>query len=96
MAEAMNSDLMECKRKALALTKSVEPPWLENGRRKVYMRIMKDLWDDLGYASLLLTPQNLRDQTARLEKPLDNASKTTHQSVGFKNQTQIKMTKVIE
>ena len=70
--ETMNSDLLECKAKAVALTKSAEPPRLENGRKKGYMLLMKEMWDELGYEGLALTPQNLRDQAARLEKTLGN------------------------
>ena len=37
----MNNTLLECKSKAQALVKSENPPRLENGRKKGYMRVMK-------------------------------------------------------
>ena len=52
------------------LAKSKNPPRMENGRKKGYMRIMKELWDDSGFGNLGLTSQNLRDQAARLEKTM--------------------------
>ena len=39
--EEMNDILRECKSKAQALIKSENPPRLENGRKKGYMRVMK-------------------------------------------------------
>jgi len=39
----MNSDLLECKRQALFLAKSENPPVKDNGRRKGYMELMKEL-----------------------------------------------------
>ena len=65
--EGMNNFLLDCKSKAKMLAESENPPRLENGRKKGYMRLMKELWDDLGYGELELTSQNLRDQAARLE-----------------------------
>ena len=61
-----NSDLQGCKRKTQQLEASNEPPCNLNGRKKGYMKIMKELWDETGYAHLNFTEQNLRDQTARL------------------------------
>ena len=52
------------------LVKSENPPRLENGRKKGYMRIMKELWDDSGFGKLELTSQNLRNQAARLKKTI--------------------------
>ena len=56
----MNNALLECKRKAKELVSSERPPCKENGRRKGYMVVMKELWDDMGYAHLNLTSGNLR------------------------------------
>ena len=39
-SEQMNSDLLECKRQALLLAKSENPPVKDNGRRKGYMELM--------------------------------------------------------
>ena len=66
--DKMNDDLLECKRKALVLTKSSNPPRLDSGRKKGYMAVMKDLWETMGYSELGLSSQNLRDQAQRLEK----------------------------
>ena len=41
--EKMNSDLLECKRQALLLAKSENPPVKDNRRRKGYMELMKEL-----------------------------------------------------
>ena len=68
----MNTDLLECKRRAKELSTSGERPRNPSGRKKRYMQIMKELWDEAGYADLNLTSQNLRDQAASLEKTLGN------------------------
>lgn len=39
-SERMNSDLLECKRMALELVKSDNPPWLESGGKMGYMQAM--------------------------------------------------------
>lgn len=41
--EEMKNDLLECKRKALAISTSAEAPRKEYGRNKGYMSIMKEL-----------------------------------------------------
>ncbi|CAB3981349.1 Hypothetical predicted protein [Paramuricea clavata] len=66
--EQMNTDLLECKKKAMEFLKSENPPCHVNGRKKGYIQVMKDLWDKKGYEHLGLKSQNLRDQAARLEK----------------------------
>ena len=66
--EQMNIDCLDCKRKAQDLIASENLPVNENGRRKGYIKVMKELWEAMGYESLGLTSQNLRDQAARLEK----------------------------
>ena len=68
--EQMNSDLLECKRQALLLAKSENPPVNDNGRRKGYMELMKELLDQTGHEDIGFTKQNLRDQAAQLEKSL--------------------------
>ena len=62
----MISDLLECKKRAQELASSEEPARNTNGRKKGYMKILKELWDDSGYAGLNLTCQNLRYQAARV------------------------------
>ena len=54
----MNNTLLDCKAKAQALTNSQNPPRKENGRKKGYMAIMKELWENCGYAEL-----NIPDST---------------------------------
>ena len=67
-----NSDLLECKLEAKALANSENPPRKENGRKRGYMSIKKNLWEERGYAELQLSEQNLRDQAAKLEQTLGN------------------------
>ena len=70
--EEMNNVLLECKQTAISLITSDNPPRTENGRKKGYMKIMKDLWEETEYRHLELTSQNLRDQAARVETTLGN------------------------
>ena len=64
----MNKDLLECKKRAKELVASETPPCNENGRKKGYIEVMKQLWDERGYDHLRIRSQNLRDQASRLEK----------------------------
>ena len=67
--EEMNKDVLECKERAQELFSSENPPLSQNGgRKKGYIQLMKELWDDKGYGNLSLTGQNLRDQASRLQK----------------------------
>ena len=66
--ERMNNDILECKRKAKELVSSENPPCNEKGRKRGYVDIMKELWDEMGWVQLGLKSQNLRDQAARLAK----------------------------
>ncbi|EDO37922.1 predicted protein [Nematostella vectensis] len=66
--DKMNVDVLECKRKAQELTSSDRAPVNENGRKKGYIEVMKDLWNANRYEHLGLKAQNLRDQASRLEK----------------------------
>ena len=43
-------------------------PLNRNGRKKGYIEVMKQLWEEKGYGHLALKGQNLRDQASRLEK----------------------------
>ena len=65
---------MECKKKAQELVSSENPLCNENGRKRGYIDIMKELWDDMGYKNLQLKSQNLRDQAARPEKKRNNGT----------------------
>ena len=50
----MNKDIMECKRQGKALIFSQNSPCNCNGRRKGYIEVMKELWDEKGYGHLEL------------------------------------------
>ena len=84
----MISDLLECKKRAQELASSEEPARNTNGRKKGYMKILKELWDDLGYARLNLTCQNLRDQAARMEKTMGNVRDTITRNAGNRSEKQ--------
>ena len=45
--EQMNKDVLECKKKAQELISSENPPCNENGRKRGYIDVMKELWDDI-------------------------------------------------
>ena len=72
--EQMNKDVLECKKKAQELVSSENPPCNENGRKRGYIDVMKELWDDMGYKNLQLKSQNLRNQASRLEKIRNNGT----------------------
>ena len=55
----MNSDLLEYKRQAPLLAKSENPPVKDNGRRKGYMELVKELLDQMGLEDLEFTRHNL-------------------------------------
>ena len=64
--DKMHQYLLECKEKAVSLKSSSNPPCYQNGRKKGYMRILKDLWEDFGYENLGLSAQNLHDHAAAI------------------------------
>ena len=70
----MSSTLLECKRKAVLITKSNAPEAMDGNRKKGYIEIMKELWDQRGYEYLAIPRKNLRNQAARLEKSSGNAA----------------------
>ena len=78
----MKKDLLECKTKALLIVNAQELPRSSNGRKQGYMKIMKDLWEEKGYADLGFTCQHLRDQAAKLEKSVGNVRDLISVSVG--------------
>lgn len=57
------------------MTRVEQPSLGGNGKKKGYIRIMKELWDAKGYGDLGLSSQNLRDQAARLEKMLQESTR---------------------
>ena len=78
----MNNDLLQCKRKAIEITSSNNPPRGPTGRKTGYMEIMEGLWNDMDYGHLHLTRQNLRDKAAFLEKAMGNVSGTIMANFG--------------
>ena len=60
----------------MLLAKSENPPVKDNGRRKGYMELMKELLDQMGHEDLEFTRHNLRNQAARLEKSLGSVTST--------------------
>ena len=78
----MNNDLLQCKSKAREITLSNNLPRGPSGRKTGSMEIMEGLWNDMGYAHLHLTRQNLRDKAAFLEKVMGNVSGTIMANVG--------------
>ena len=64
----MNNDVLEYKRRAQELVASKSTPLNRNGRKKGYIEVMKQLWEEKGCGHLALKGQNLRHQASRLEK----------------------------
>ena len=83
--ERMNSDLLECKRTAKGLISTVDPPRNATGRKKGYIEVMADLWEEKGYGYLGLKSQNLRDQASRLEKMEQEQNYTRNTSTLFES-----------
>ena len=81
-SERINSNLSECKKMALELVKSDNPPWLESGKKMGYMQVMQVQWIEKGYGNFALTKENLRDQAARLEKSLGSVVDTVRAGIG--------------
>lgn len=84
----MNTDLLECKEMAQQLVASVEPPLYPNGRKKGYMRVMWEKWNEKGYAGLDFSSQNLRGQAGHLEKSKGNVRDTIIRSLENPNNEQ--------
>ena len=53
------------------------------------MKLMKDLWEEKGYADLGITSQHLRDQTAKLETSVGNLRDLISVSVGSRENRNI-------
>ena len=85
--EEMNDALLQCKSKAVKLSKGGNLPRNENGRKIGYMSVMKDMWDELGYGHLALSSQNLRDKATALERTVGNVSRDIVWNVGRGNGT---------
>ena len=69
----MNIDLLNCKRNAVEMAQMEQPLLDDKGKKKGYIKIMKELWDAKGYKELGFSSQNLRDQAARLESQRQNS-----------------------
>ena len=61
---------MECELKAKQIVASENAPRKANGWKIGYMDVMKDLWEEKGYAELNLTRKNLSDQARKLEETM--------------------------
>ena len=60
--EQMNWDLLECKKRAKELVGSDTPLCNESGRKRGYIEVMQQLWEEKGYEHLGIKSQNLPDQ----------------------------------
>ena len=60
--EGLNRDVLECKKKAQQILSLDNPPLNQNGMKKGYIQLIKELWEDVGHGNYGLTGQNLRDQ----------------------------------
>ena len=84
----MNVDLLECKRKAIEITSSENPPLGVNGKKKGYIEVLEELWNGKRYGHLNLKSQNLRDQASRLEKLPKYAEKSNESNSETTNVSQ--------
>ena len=84
----MNRHLLECREMAQQLVASVEPPLYPNGRKKGYMRVMWEKWNEKGYAGLDFSSHNLRDQAGHLEKSKGHVRDTIIRSLEIPNNEQ--------
>ena len=94
--ERMNSDLLEYKRKAKDLISSVDPLRNATGRKKGYIGVMVDLWEEKGYGYLGLKSQNLRDQATRLEKMEQEQNHTRNTSTLFESGNWLELSRIIK
>ena len=85
----INSDLLNCKRRAKEMANSSDPPRYSDGQKRGYMSIMKELWDQSGYSGLNISDQNLRNQAAYVERSLGNVAETIRVDILARNTEQI-------
>ena len=64
------------------MTESNNPPLKADGKSKGYMQFMEELWDEMGYAGLNISKQNLGKQAAYVEKSLGDVSEDIRNIVG--------------
>ena len=64
--DRMNADVLACKIEAIALTKLERHRLIKMVKRRD-IKLMEELWNAKGYGRIGFSPQNLRDQAARLE-----------------------------
>ena len=68
--QRLNDDLLICKRRAVAMTTSEQPPLERNGKKKGYIKIMKEVLGELKVMESLdsriktcvIKPQGLKNQ----------------------------------
>ena len=72
----MNSDVLECKAKAKELTELQDPPRYALGKKRGYMSVLKELWDEGGYFHLASQSYHHRNQAAYLERVMGNVQDT--------------------
>ena len=85
----MKSVLLECKKKAKLMVEMKDPVVMVWGRRKGYMEVMKELFDQAGYEHLGFTHQNLRDQAAHLETLLGNVTGNVSSKIGRRRRNEL-------
>ena len=64
----MNRDFLECNAKAQETLSLDNLPLNQNGRKKAYIQLTKELRENLGHGNFGLTGQNVHHQASRLEK----------------------------
>ena len=62
----MLSDLQDCRSKAFELKNGANPPLDANGKKKKYVDILLELWNEKGYEHLRLSKDNLRVRANQL------------------------------
>ena len=55
----MNVGVLECKRKAIEITSSDNPPLGVNGKKKGYIEVLEELWNSKEYCHLNLNKNSL-------------------------------------
>ena len=79
--EAMNTKLLECKRKAKGFVQSKDPLRMADGKKHGYMAIMKQLCDNSEFADLNISTQESKQQLLPTnQKTPQRTSQLQHQS----------------
>ena len=77
----INIDLLTCREKAKSTHTRADCPRKPNGRKTGVMELTKIFWEEIGYANLGKTAQNLRDQAARIEKMITTDQQTIQNEI---------------